>query len=169
MPGCCFTTDLSISRIGNCHIHILGWPSWRMYPDLKFTITMSNAYGSTEGFMVETLLHEMIHVYDLYNFPWNVFSVMDGKREVRKCFDRGKLISEGIKDPVCPDGWYDLHGEEVFMPTMRKIRELGYGVTVCTSERDGKGELIISEYESWTENYKEIDLKDSRLYKLNII
>lgn len=79
-----------------------------------FTITISNAYDSPEHIKENTLLHEMIHIYDYYNFPEH-FAVM-----VRGCLKSNRK--------------YDAHGPEVFVPMAVKINEHGYKITKYVSD-----------------------------------
>lgn len=81
-----------------------------------FTITISNAYDSPEKIKETTLLHEMIHIYDFYNYPEHFDKIVNGRR-VRV---RG----------------YDAHGSTLFLPMAEMINRDGYYITKYVNEEE---------------------------------
>lgn len=83
-----------------------------------YIIRVSNAYDVDEKHKLNTLLHEMIHIYDYYNHPEHyIIKTAAGWKKNRK---------------------YDAHGNELFLPMAAMINQHGFNITkyVTKEERD---------------------------------
>lgn len=129
-----FVTDGHKERWGNCHVDGL----YKRNP--YFTVTLSNAYDSSEYIKEVTFLHELIHVYDIWNYPDHF---------LHGTFDRGRYLYEkrhGITEyRKTPDmTWlYDIHGNDIFLPFCNRCREFGYNVTEHVNPEDVKNSVLV--------------------------
>lgn len=80
----------------------------------NFRLDITLAFDMPEDVMLNVLLHEMIHIYDFYNFP-NHFGF----------FKNGKFVDNRK---------YDAHGSVLFLPMAAKINRAGFNVQVSVSQ-----------------------------------
>ncbi len=81
-----------------------------------YVIRVSNAFDVDEKHKLNTLLHEMIHIYDYYNHPEHY------------------IIRTAI-------GWkknskYDAHGSELFLPMAAMINRYGFNITQYVTQQE---------------------------------
>lgn len=74
----------------------------------NYTIEVTTAYDIPEQIAEDNLLHEMIHVYDFFNFPEH--------------FRKGRR--------------YDAHGNDLFIPMMNSINGTGRHITVRVTQEE---------------------------------
>lgn len=116
--------DISV-RI-NKTLHKFGEATCTIYADDNddsihagdFIITISNAYDSPEDVKVNILLHEMIHIYDYYNFPEHFAKIVGGNLVARR------------------KGEYNSHGNVLFIPMMNKINSHGFNVNTYVADSE---------------------------------
>lgn len=80
-----------------------------------FTLTISNYFDSPEQVKLSTLLHEMIHIYDYYNFPEHL----------------------GMRG-------YNFHGYSVFLKECERLKQFGWDINAKVTAEE-KEESTVSE------------------------
>lgn len=92
----------------------------------NFILTISNAYDSPENVKENTLLHEMIHIYDFFHFPEHFATIKNGIMRSNRT--------------------YDAHGNDVFIPMAEMINRHGYNISQYVT----KDEKELSDYSEKT-------------------
>lgn len=115
MPEVSFKTTTSLDKFGVAGCTIYAGDD-NVIRSKDFTLRMSNAYESPEEMKINILLHEMIHIYDYYNFP----------EHFARITPHGKLVKRE----------YDAHGQDLFIPMAQMLNSKGYNVGKYVSDSD---------------------------------
>lgn len=114
MPPVTFKISKTMGRRGDasCTIDYVGGRV--VFCD--YVIRVSNAYDVDEKHKLNTLLHEMIHIYDYYNHPEHyIVKTAAGWKKNRR---------------------YDAHGSELFLPMAEMINQRGFNITKYVTQEE---------------------------------
>ena len=112
------------------------------YVDYKtgdYTITVTDKYDIPEWLLDSIIIHEMVHLYDYYNFPEHFQKqTFDRLRLVEKHheFMKGVYGDNAVKrkeynyiwlyDYYRMKGYYDVHNTAIFKEFIKKVNKKGY-------------------------------------------